>query len=209
MDRPILQATEGTRQAFKRYLNPFMLLMWRLGLGKMLNSSPRYGGRLMVLTHIGRRSGIRHRQPLNYSIVDGEVYCLAGFGRVSDWYKNILANPNVEIWLPDGWWAGVAEDVSDSPDRLRLLREGIIASGLAGYAAGLDIGKMSDAELDAVSKDYRLIHIRKTQPRSGQDGPGDLQWTVPTSAVVLLTLFLWRAVTKRMTRQRMRHTFGG
>jgi deazaflavin-dependent oxidoreductase (nitroreductase family) len=183
MDSPILQPTESTRQAFKYFLNPLMVLMWRLGLGGWLNASPKYGGRLMVLTHIGRKSGTRRRQPLNYAIVDGELYCTAGFGRSSDWYKNIMANPNVEVWLPDGWWVGMAEDVSEIPERTRLLREVIIASGLAGYAAGVDTKKMSDAELEAVSKDYRLIHIRHTERRTRQDGAGDLSWTLSVAAL--------------------------
>jgi hypothetical protein len=51
---------------------------------------------------------------VNYAIVDGEVYCTAGFGAVSDWYRNIRTNPEVEVWLPDGWWAGVAEEVTDA-----------------------------------------------------------------------------------------------
>ena len=64
-------------------------------------------GQIMVLTHTGRKSGLRRRTPVNYALVDGEVYCTAGFGQISDWYRNILANPQVEVWLPDGWWAGV------------------------------------------------------------------------------------------------------
>jgi deazaflavin-dependent oxidoreductase (nitroreductase family) len=192
MQTPILQATESARQAFKHYLNPFMLLLWRLGLGKWLNLSPRYGGRLFVLTHIGRKSGTRYRQPLNYAMVDGELYCLAGFGRGSDWYKNIVAHPNVEVWLPEGWWAGLAEDVTENPQHTRLLREVIIASGLAGYAAGIDAQKMGDAELEAVTKGYRLVHIRRTEPRTGNGGPGDLAWTLPVSAFALLALLLWR-----------------
>lgn len=190
MTSPLLQANETTRQAFKHFLNPFMLLMWRLGLGSLLNAAPQYGGRLMVLTHTGRKSGVRHRQPLNYSLVDGEVYCLAGFGRVSDWYKNILKNPNVELWLPDGRWEGVARDISDNPDRPRLLRECIRASGFAGYAAGLDAIKMSDAELETLCKDYRLIHIRRTRRCTGQGGPGDLAWAIPATALALFAIAL-------------------
>lgn len=192
MAAPILQATERTRQAFKRFLNPFMLLMWRLGWGRMINASPAYGGRLMVLTHVGRKSGLPHRQPLNYAMVNGELYCTAGFGRSSDWYKNVIAQPQVEVWLPDGWWAGVTEDVSDSPQAADLLRQVIIASGLAGRAAGLNAKQMSDGEIQALLKDYRLIHIHRTETRSGAGGPGDLAWTVPVSAMLLVVLMLFR-----------------
>ena len=110
------------RRSFRRF-NCFMMLVWRLGLGSYGNPS-KWGGAIMVLIHTGRKTGLRHRTPVNYAIVNGELYCTAGFGRYADWYRNIIANPDVEVWLPDGWWAGVAEDVSDSPQRLDLLRQG-------------------------------------------------------------------------------------
>lgn len=206
MNKPILKSTEAYRQGFKRYLNPFMLTLWRLGLGKVINASPEYGGRLMVLTHIGRKSGIRRHQPLNYAIVDGEIYCTAGFGAVSDWYKNILANPNVEVWLPDGWWAGMAEDVTNSPNRLKLLRAVIIASGLAGYAAGLDAKTISDTELELAAKDYRLIHIHRTQPCTGKDGPGDFAWVWQVATLGLMTLLLVRRNATPHPRHGVTHT---
>jgi deazaflavin-dependent oxidoreductase (nitroreductase family) len=122
---------------FFRYLNRFMVALWRLGLGGGVNGWPSVGGRIMVLTHLGRRTGIRRRTPLNYAIVDGDVYCTAGFGGGSDWYRNILADPQVEIWLPDGWWAGSASDLSGSDARIDLLRKVLIASGFAAWLAGI------------------------------------------------------------------------
>ena len=76
------------RTGFK-YFNRYMLLLWRLGLGRWISSWPSVGGRIMVLTTIGRKSGRPRRTPLNYAIVDGKVYCAAGFGSISDWYRNI------------------------------------------------------------------------------------------------------------------------
>lgn len=197
MSTAYLQATEPWRQGFKHYLNPAMLALWRLGLGKWINRAPKYGGRIMVLTHTGRKSGRKRRQPLNYALVNGEIYCVAGFGVVSDWYKNLKANPHVEVWLPDGWWAGIAEDISNCPERIRLLREVMIASGFAAYAAGLDPHKTGDAELATLAKDYRLIHIHRTEPRTGEGGPGDLAWVWTASTWVLLALLLLRRKLRR------------
>ncbi len=86
------EVEERLRTGFK-VLNKFMLLMWRLGLGWMLNIWPAGFGRIMVITHTGRKSGLRRRTPLNYAEVDGEIYCTAGFGHISDWYRNIMADP--------------------------------------------------------------------------------------------------------------------
>ncbi len=189
MDAPILQATETWRRAF-HYGNPWMLLMWRLGLGSVINMLPDTAGQLMVLTHVGRKSGKTYRQPLNYALADGDVYCVAGFGAISDWYKNITANPRVQVWLPDGWWEGIARDVSDAPNRVPLLRAVIRGSGFAGRLAGIDVNTISDTELDLLTRDYRLIRIERMTARTGSDGPGDLAWVWQAATVILLGMVL-------------------
>jgi deazaflavin-dependent oxidoreductase (nitroreductase family) len=178
------------RQGFK-YLNKFMLSMWRLGLGNWMNIWPDVIGQIMVITHVGRRTGVHHKTPVNYAIVDGEVYCVSGFGEISDWYKNILEDPNVEVWLPDGWWAGIAEDISDHEQFLPLVREVMIGSGFAAWLAGLQPKRMSDVELERMTLDYKLIHIRRDVERTGPGGPGELSWIWPV-IVFLAVPFLLR-----------------
>jgi hypothetical protein len=73
----------------------------------------------------------------------------------------MLANPNIELWLPEGKRKAHAEDISDSPNRLFLLRQVIIASGFAGPLFGINPKKMNDEQLDALSKEYRLVHFIK------------------------------------------------
>ncbi|OQY28427.1 MAG: hypothetical protein B6243_12075 [Anaerolineaceae bacterium 4572_5.2] len=186
------------RRTFK-YLNKFMMTMWRLGLGSWLNAWPEKWGQIMVLAHTGRRTGIKRYTPLNFAIVEGELYCTAGFGRIADWYRNMMAVPKVEVWLPgskwkggDQWWAGIAEDISGSEDRIFLMRQVLIGSGFAAYAAGINPIKMSDEELDAVSREYRLLHIQRAQALTGLGGPGDLAWVWPVAAMLLLPLALFR-----------------
>ncbi|MFN8375456.1 MAG: nitroreductase family deazaflavin-dependent oxidoreductase [Anaerolineae bacterium] len=179
------------RQGFK-YLNRLMVFMWRLGLGKLVNMSPTVGGRIMVLTHTGRKSGLKRRTPVNYAEVDGELYCTAGFGAGSDWYRNILAHPEVEIWLPDGWYSATAEDISDAQNRLFLLRQVLIASAFAARAVGLNPVTMTGDELDASTSTYKLIHIRRGAALTGDDGPGDLSWMLPLAGILLLPLLLPR-----------------
>ena len=183
-----VEMTESLRQAFKVLNRRLMLPLWRLGLGQWLNAWPTMSGRIMVLVHTGRKSGRRRFTPVNYAQVDGEVYCTAGFGAGSDWYKNIIANPAVEVWLPDGWWAGVAEDITGSLATLRLLRSVLIASGAVAPLAGGDPQKLSDAELAAATTDYRLLHIKRTEARTGSGGPGELAWVWPLATMLLLPL---------------------
>lgn len=182
---------ERLRQAFKQG-NRLMLLMWRLGMGSIMNMAPDVVGRIMVITHTGRKSGLKRRTPLNYAMVDGELYCTAGFGALADWYRNIMANPHVEVWLPDSWYAGEAEDISDSPERLAIMRQVLIGSGVVAPMFGIHPKTMSDAELAEVTADYRLVHIRRTAPRTGPGGPGDLTWVWMALTVKLLVYILLR-----------------
>lgn len=186
---PLSPSERQLQQGFRRYLNPFMLSLWRLGLAWMFDVWPAVSGRIMVLTHTGRKTGLKRRTPVNYAIVDDEVFCVAGFGAISDWYRNARMHPEVEVWLPEGWWAGVAEDVSDSADRLRLMRQVLIGSGFAAYAAGLNARRMSDAELQAATASYRLLRIRRTQARTGLGGPGELAWVWPLATFALLVMW--------------------
>jgi len=181
------------RQAF-RLLNPFMVALWRLGLGGMLNSWPPVGGRLMVLVHRGRRSGNRYLTPLNYAIVGGDVYCLAGYGEAADWFRNALAAPSVEVWLPSGWWEAEAVDVSAVPERMALMRSVLIGSGFAAYAAGINPRRWSDAQLKEKTRGYRLLRLERTMARTGPGGPGDQAWLWPLTTAVVLTGWVrrWR-----------------
>ncbi len=163
-----------------------MLTLWRLGLGGWFKIWPEVSGSVMVLTHTGRKTGLERYQPLNYAIVDGDIYFIAAFGGISDWYQNLKAKPDVEVWLPDGWWSGVAEDISDSPARIKLIREVMIRSGFAAYAAGLQPHKMTDEEIEAGSRKYRLLRIRRTAARTGPGGPGDLAWIWQVATFTLL-----------------------
>jgi deazaflavin-dependent oxidoreductase (nitroreductase family) len=169
--------------------------MWRLGLGPLVNFCPAVSGRIMVVTHTGRKTGLKRHSPVNYALVDGELYCIAGFGPTSDWYRNMATNPKVDVWLPVGWWAGLAKDISKSERRLSVVRQVLIASGAAARVAGIDPIRMTDAELDAATAHYPLIHIHRAEARTGPGGPGDLAWVWPVMVMILalaMPLALWR-----------------
>jgi deazaflavin-dependent oxidoreductase (nitroreductase family) len=178
------------RRIFKSF-NRFMLLLWRLGLGSWGNGT-EFGGSIMVIKHTGRKTGLTRYTPVNYAVVDGDIYCTAGFGSVCDWYSNLMAIPQVEIWLPDGRWAGMADDVSDSKDRGALLRQVIIASGFAGPLFGADPKKLTDADFEKLMDNYRLIRIQREDAVTGSGGPGDLAWVWPLSTFILLLLWFRR-----------------
>ncbi len=188
---------EQLRVAFRRF-NPFMVAMWRLGLGRWMNVWPAGSGRIFVLGHTGRRTGSRRWTPLNFAIVDGELSCTAGFGTGSDWYRNVKAEPRVEVWTPGERWVGIVEDVSDHPERIRLLREVLVASGFAARVAGTDPRRMDDESLAAVTSPYRLLRIRRVAdaaPLPAHPRPGDLTWWWAVVAGSVVALGVCRRAT--------------
>lgn len=155
-----MHATQRWRRAFKRF-NAVMLLLWRLRLGRVVNAWPSVAGRILVLSHTGRRSGLTRRTPLNYAVVDGDVYCVSGFGPGADWYRNVVADPRVEVWLPNARWPGTAQDVTDEAGRTARVRAVLVGSGFAARLAGIDPRRVEDAELDRRTADYRLVRLRR------------------------------------------------
>lgn len=180
---------ERLRQLFK-YANRFMVLLFRLGLGSWGNSPAT--SQVMVLVHTGRKSGQPRRTPVNYAIVDGDVYCTAAYGQRADWYRNVKANPQVEVWLANGWYAGVAEEVPpEDPQRQLLMRQVLIASGFAApLFAGIDPKTLDEEKLAEITAPYRLMRIRRTMARTGPGGPNDLAWVWPAATFVLAGLLL-------------------
>jgi deazaflavin-dependent oxidoreductase (nitroreductase family) len=189
MTAELSPSDERLRQLFKAG-NRFMVLLFRLGLGNWGNGPQT--SQVMVLVHRGRKSGLLRRTPINYVVVDDQIYCTAAFGQRADWYRNVLANPTVQVWLPDGWYAGEAEEVPlDDPRRLDLMRQVLIASGFAApLFAGINPKTISDDKLAEISAPYRLIRIYPSEACTGPGGPGDLAWIWPLSSAVLLGLLL-------------------
>src|SRR6186997_1014009 len=99
------------RQLMKYTNRLFMVPALRLGLGWMIGSP--FGGYVMLLRTTGRKSGKLRYTPVNYAIAGGDAYCLAGFGKGTDWLDNILADPHVEVRLPTRTLQGTAEQIGD------------------------------------------------------------------------------------------------
>lgn len=93
--------------------------IYRLGLGKLL------GNRFLELTHIGRKSGLpRHTvlEVVRYDPASGIYYIAVGFGKHSDWYKNVLANPHVEVRSGSGHFKAIAVQLSSEEAGEELVR---------------------------------------------------------------------------------------
>jgi deazaflavin-dependent oxidoreductase (nitroreductase family) len=70
------------------------ILLYRMGLGWV------FGNRMLLLNHVGRKTGLPRQAVLEVAHHDKETdtYVVnAGFGDQSDWYQNVLQNPEVSI----------------------------------------------------------------------------------------------------------------
>jgi deazaflavin-dependent oxidoreductase (nitroreductase family) len=173
------------RAAFK-VLNKFMVTYFRLGLGPYVGGNP-YTGYIMVLTTIGRRSGMPRRTPVNYLRGEREVYCLVGFGHQSDWYRNLLANPNVQVWTGRQAWAGRAEVMADPAEWMPIYRQVARRAGFADRAFTKEaISELSDDRLLRVGSESPVMRIRLDRELPRSEGPCDLAWMWPVVGGALL-----------------------
>ena len=189
------QTTEERLRTTFKFFNQFMVLLWRLGLGSWMIGT-KYGGYILVIKHIGRKTGLTRFTPVNYATIDGDIYCTSGFGKSADWYRNIQSNPEVEVWLPNSRWAGIAEDVTDTENRTEILRHVITASGFAGPLFGINPKNLTDDDFETLLESYRLIRIQRAEALTGPGGPGDLAWIWPITTFVLL----WVLTRRRKSR---------
>jgi deazaflavin-dependent oxidoreductase (nitroreductase family) len=142
----------------------------------------------MVIKNIGRKSGKTRYAPVNYCTYHGDLYCLAGFGRISDWYKNILANPNIEVIHPDGPLAGVAEVVKETENRTALLRMILKNAGFAGFFEGFNPFSTRDEELERKLGDRPLIRIHPTGLGNGASDPAGWMWITMVVIFILMVI---------------------
>ena len=179
---------DSMRRIFYFLNRYFMVPMFRLGFGPFMGTP--FGGYIMVLKVIGRKTGKIRYAPVNYAIEDGNVYCLAGFGRVSDWYRNLIANPNIEVMLPGEAIRGIAEQVTDLDERLKIIRRILRNAGFAGFFYGFDPRKVTDNQLAQATQDVPVIRIRPVGIGSGASDPGGWAWIISIATNVLLIAWL-------------------
>ncbi len=96
-------------RGFLAWLLRAPIWLYRLHLGGLL------GNRFLLLTHTGRKTGLARQtviEVVQYDKDSGVYYVASGWGEKSNWYKNIMANPNVTIQVKNKSYKAVAERVT-------------------------------------------------------------------------------------------------
>jgi deazaflavin-dependent oxidoreductase (nitroreductase family) len=180
---------EPLRKIFK-YLNKFFMVpALRLGLGVFICNP--VSGYIMLIKQTGRKTGKLHFTPANYAIINGMVYCLAGFGRKADWFLNLKAHPEVELVLPGRAVFGAAEEVTDPHEALMACKQVFRSAGLAGFMEGCNPFTASDEEFLRTLKRAPVLRIQQTGIGSGPVDRGGWGWVTIWSGLLLL---LWLVV---------------
>ncbi len=177
------------RKIFKFLNKFFMVPMFKLGLGGLITNP--FTGYIMVMKVIGRKSGKVRHAPVNYAIHQGMIYCVSGGRASSDWYKNLLANPDFELILPGGAVYGHASEETDPEIRRVVIRQILKNAGFAGFFEGYNPWKVSDAELMDKSRDLPLIKIVPQGVGNGASDPRGWAWfsvLVVMLGIVLLVI---------------------
>lgn len=162
-----------------RWVNRFVAVpLLEAGLGPLCNTP--LTGSLMVLRTRGRTSGQWREAPLGYLVLDGHVYCCAGFGYRTHWFRNIQADPHVEVLLPTLAVTGIAEEVTDPAEWSSGMRALLTSLGIISRAVIGDVRRVPDERLQAMAGGLPLVRIRVTGLGVGPFDPGGRGWVLPT-----------------------------
>src|SRR5450759_4642997 len=188
------------RSAF-RVLNRLVAApLIRAGGGPMLTTT--VAGSILLLRTTGRTSGLVRETPLGYTVIDGRVVVVAGYGRSAHWFRNALADPEVEVLLPGALIAGRAQEITEPAERRAAFRALIESMGVVGRLTLGDVRGKSDAEVDTLAVAFPILAIAPTAIRPGPFDPGGMRTRINTAPTVLVTAaglgsVVWRHRGKR------------
>jgi deazaflavin-dependent oxidoreductase (nitroreductase family) len=172
------------------FLNKFFMVpMFWLGFGPFFGNP--FSGYIMVMKVIGRKTGRVYLIPVNYAIHRGDVYCISGGRTTSDWFRNLLANPEVDLIMPGGSVHARVEEATDPQEKLVLARQVLKNAGFAGFFEGYNPYKITDAELAHKIEGLPLLCFHPQGLGSGpyDAGGGVWIWTFVTTICFFFILF--------------------
>lgn len=135
-------------------------VLYAIGLG------PLIGRFILLLTTTGRKSGLKRVTPLQYEQINGDYYLGSARGMKSDWVRNILSNPHVEIRVGSSYFHGAAEIITDPAKfadfmDVRLARHPLMIGLIMEKAHRLP-RHPSREQLEALAKDEVFVIVHPT-----------------------------------------------
>ncbi len=142
-------------------------LLYAVGLGGLI------GSRVLLLRTVGRRTGELRTTPLQYERVDGAICIGSARGTAADWYRNLVADPRVEVRIGRSRFLGSAETITDSGAiadflQLRLERHPLMI-GTMLWAAGVG-RRPSRIRLEEYGRSLALVTVEPSERTEAQPG---------------------------------------
>jgi len=108
--------------------------LYRRTGGRLGHSIPGVGGKMLLLDHVGAKSGTKRTSPLLY-VRDGDdlvvVASKGGYPKHPAWYHNLMANPDTTVQVGSEHRA-VHARTATAEERVRLWP--IVVESYHGYA---------------------------------------------------------------------------
>ncbi|PXY24044.1 nitroreductase family deazaflavin-dependent oxidoreductase [Prauserella flavalba] len=125
--------------------------LYRAGFGRLVPA------RLLYLVHIGRKSGRRRTVVLEVVGRRGGSYVVcSGFGPSADWYRNVLATPEVDIQVR-GTRSRAKAVVLDAEEGAEIMAE----YGARHPRLGRNLARYMGFAVDGSEADFREVGRRR------------------------------------------------
>ncbi len=180
-----------------RFLLRLPLILYRLGLGELLNA-----GHVMVLGTCGRRSGQTRFTAIEYRHHGSKTYVVSAWGERPNWLQNLKAAPDVLVQQGRHTFGGRADVVTSSGEALRVLH---LFRRRAPFVYDPLIARMSAREridersLPDVSGEITVVRIDPSPVSPAlRPLPTDFAWVGP----LLLALGIVAALIVGLARRR-------
>jgi deazaflavin-dependent oxidoreductase (nitroreductase family) len=178
-----------------RLLARFPLLMYRLGLGDLLNSL-----HLMVLTTRGRKSSQPRHTPIEYRRHGRKIYLVSAWGERPNWYQNVLTDPVVTVQLGTKTYSGRGYQVVDKAEALRALS---LFRRIAPARYDAVLGRLIEADVSAwtlpdQSRHFTILRLDLVTESPRLPGlAANLAWLLPVSIFAVFSLGMVLAVLRQ------------
>lgn len=200
LEGPIQSIVPAVNRGLKALNRWMMVPAHRLGLGPWLGTP--VGGYMLLLRVRGRKSGIVRDTPLTYLIADGAAWVMAGFGPATQWYRNLLADPVVDVWLPGRILRCRAEEARDPAVRALILPTLTRSAGVPGAMVGCNPWTSPDERILELLAGTPLVRLAPLDGpiAAGPDDPGGHAWIWRQALVLWLTVWLLRVGARAARR---------
>ncbi|MCC6973877.1 MAG: nitroreductase family deazaflavin-dependent oxidoreductase [Anaerolineae bacterium] len=184
----------GAGQALRSLIPPeaaqLPILLWRLGLGKLI------GQVLMLISTTGRRSGLVRRAAPEYFYVNGKKYVLAD--PEAQWYQNVQANPAATVQTAYGTETVIVRRVTDREELTAVFVTLLHNRPTTANSISRDLGVQSvEDDLAANTERLPLVTFDHTDLPTPPPLEADLRWALPVSIGVLYALWQLRKALRR------------